>query len=109
MTAFAIETTDLTRRFGARTAVDELTLQIPRGTVFGFLGPNGAGKTTTVRMLTALIAPSGGTACVAGYRLGENDEALRRSVAAADRGSGPLRPSQRAAEPPLLRATLRPR
>ncbi len=80
MTAFAIETTGLTRRFGARTAVDELTLQIPRGTVFGFLGPNGAGKTTTVRMLTALIAPSGGTACVAGYRLGEHNEALRRSV-----------------------------
>lgn len=80
MAALAIETMGLTRRFGARTAVDELTLQIPTGTVFGFLGPNGAGKTTTVRMLTALIAPSGGTACVAGYRLGENDEALRRSV-----------------------------
>ncbi|MGN6674787.1 MAG: ATP-binding cassette domain-containing protein, partial [Thermomicrobiales bacterium] len=51
MTANAIETECLTRRFGPRTAVDGLTLAIPAGTVFGFLGPNGAGKTTTVRLL----------------------------------------------------------
>jgi ABC-2 type transport system ATP-binding protein len=80
MAAVAIETVGLTRRFGELLAVDELTLSIPAGKVFGFLGPNGAGKTTTVRMLTALIAPTSGTACVAGHRLGENDEALRRSV-----------------------------
>jgi ABC-2 type transport system ATP-binding protein len=80
MAAVAIETVGLTRRFGNLLAVDELTLSIPAGKVFGFLGPNGAGKTTTVRMLTALIAPTGGMACVAGHRLGENDEALRRSV-----------------------------
>ncbi|MEO5952350.1 MAG: ATP-binding cassette domain-containing protein, partial [Chloroflexia bacterium] len=47
----AIETTDLTRVFGTRTAVDHLSIAIPEGKVFGFLGPNGAGKTTTVRML----------------------------------------------------------
>jgi ABC-2 type transport system ATP-binding protein len=80
MTANAIETERLTRRFGARTAVDELTLTIPAGTVFGFLGPNGAGKTTTVRMLAGLIVPSSGGAWVVGYRLGEQDAALRRSV-----------------------------
>ena len=56
----AIETYQLTRAFGDRLAVDQLTLSIPVGTVFGFLGPNGAGKTTTVRMLTALIGPTGG-------------------------------------------------
>jgi ABC-2 type transport system ATP-binding protein len=76
----AIETNHLTRAFGSLVAVDDLTLVIPAGTVFGFLGPNGAGKTTTVRMLSALIAPTRGSAVVAGYRLGENNEAIRRSV-----------------------------
>ena len=62
----AIETHQLTRSFGALVAVDQLTLTIPAGNVFGFLGPNGAGKTTTVRMLVALIAPTSGSAIVAG-------------------------------------------
>ncbi len=61
----AIETNHLTRTFGSLVAVDDLALAIPEGTVFGFLGPNGAGKTTTVRMLSALIAPSRGSAVVA--------------------------------------------
>src|SRR3712207_9406148 len=78
--SYAIETERLGRVFGSRPAVEELTLAIPRGAVFGFLGPNGAGKTTTVRLLTGLIAPTGGTAVVAGHRLGVNDEANRRSV-----------------------------
>jgi ABC-2 type transport system ATP-binding protein len=76
----AVETNKLTRAFGSLVAVDELTLTIPEGTVFGFLGPNGAGKTTTVRMLSALIAPTRGTATVAGHRLGENNEAIRQSI-----------------------------
>ena len=78
--AHAIETHGLTRRFDGRVAVEDLSLSIEGGTVFGFLGPNGAGKTTTVRMLTALIAPSDGTAVVAGQTLGVDDTALRRSV-----------------------------
>jgi ABC-2 type transport system ATP-binding protein len=76
----AIETTHLTRAFGSLVAVDDLTLAIAEGTVFGFLGPNGAGKTTTVRLLSALIAPTRGTATVAGYRLGEHNEAIRQAV-----------------------------
>jgi ABC-2 type transport system ATP-binding protein len=76
----AIETTHLTRTFGSLVAVDDLTLAIPAGTVFGFLGPNGAGKTTTVRLLSALIAPTRGSAAVAGYRLGEQNEAIRHTV-----------------------------
>ena len=76
----AIETHKLTRRFGDRVAVDDLTLKIPAGTVFGFLGPNGAGKTTTVRMLAALIAPTGGDARVAGHALDAARAAIRRSV-----------------------------
>jgi len=76
----AIETNELTRVFGTRTAVDHITLAIPTGSVFGFLGPNGAGKTTTVRMLSALIAPTSGSASIAGYKLGAENEAIRRSV-----------------------------
>ncbi len=76
----AIETYKLTRTFGNLMAVEDLTLHIPAGTVFGFLGPNGAGKTTTVRMLTALIAPSAGTATIAGYKLGEDNTPIRQSV-----------------------------
>jgi ABC-2 type transport system ATP-binding protein len=76
----AIELRGLTRSFGDRLAVDRLTLDIPAGRVFGFLGPNGAGKTTTVRMLTALIAPSGGAARVAGFELGRDNQAIRRRV-----------------------------
>ena len=63
---FVIETEQLTRRFGDRTAVDRLDLQVRRGVVTGFLGPNGAGKTTTIRMLLGLIRPTSGTARVCG-------------------------------------------
>jgi ABC-2 type transport system ATP-binding protein len=76
----AIETHELTRTFGERTAVEKLSLSIPAGSVFGFLGPNGAGKTTTVRMLAALIAPTSGTALVAGHQVGRDNEAIRRSI-----------------------------
>lgn len=76
----AIETHQLSRSFEGRIAVNNLSLAIPEGTVFGFLGPNGAGKTTTVRMLAALIAPSSGSASVAGHRVGTEDDAIRQSV-----------------------------
>ena len=76
----AIETHDLTRKFGDRVAVDHLNLALPQGQVFGFLGPNGAGKTTTVRMLAAIIAPTAGTATVNGHTLGEGNGDIRRSV-----------------------------
>jgi ABC-2 type transport system ATP-binding protein len=59
-----IVATDLTRSFGSFTAVEDLSLTIERGEIFGFLGPNGAGKTTTIRMLTGLISPSKGNARV---------------------------------------------
>jgi len=75
-----IETHDLTRRFETTLAVDRLTLDVRDGEIFGFLGPNGAGKTTTLRMLSALIAPTSGTARVAGYALGEQDQDIRRRV-----------------------------
>jgi ABC-2 type transport system ATP-binding protein len=68
--AAAIEVSHLTKVFGPRTAVADVSFTVARGEVFGFLGPNGAGKTTTVRMLGTLIAPTSGSAVVAGISLG---------------------------------------
>jgi ABC-2 type transport system ATP-binding protein len=61
---------ELTKRFGSRTAVDGLTLEVPAGVVAGFIGPNGAGKTTTMAMLLGLVAPTAGTGEVLGHPLG---------------------------------------
>ncbi|WP_372698224.1 ABC transporter ATP-binding protein [Arthrobacter sp. JSM 101049] len=62
----AIETSRLSKSFGARRAVNQLDLAVPHGSVFGFLGPNGSGKTTTIRMLLGLAAPSSGSISVLG-------------------------------------------
>jgi ABC-2 type transport system ATP-binding protein len=71
---------NLTKKFGENLAVEELSLEVKEGEVFGFLGPNGAGKTTTVRMLTSLIRPSSGRAVVNGFTVGKQDTQIRRSV-----------------------------
>jgi len=68
-----IETSDLTRKFNGVTAVENLTLSIKEGEVFGLLGPNGAGKTTTVRVLCCLIAPTSGSAYVDGIEIGTDE------------------------------------
>jgi ABC-2 type transport system ATP-binding protein len=62
-----ITTENLTKRFGKVTAVDNLSLHIGSGELFGFLGPNGAGKTTTINMLTSLLQPTSGTATICGF------------------------------------------
>jgi ABC-2 type transport system ATP-binding protein len=67
--AAAIEVSHLTKNFGPRTAVADVSFSVARGEVFGFLGPNGAGKTTTVRILGTLISPTSGSAVVAGLPL----------------------------------------
>ena len=72
-----IETENLTRKFGDLTAVDNLTLRVDKGEVFGFLGPNGAGKTTTVRMLCCLISKTSGAAKIGGYEIGSQENALK--------------------------------
>ncbi len=78
MTAL-IEIERLTKKFGDRTVVDDVTLQVKRGEVLGFLGPNGAGKTTTMRMVAGFILPSAGTARIAGFDvLDKPIEARRR-------------------------------
>ncbi|UCC65603.1 MAG: ABC transporter ATP-binding protein, partial [Anaerolineae bacterium] len=75
-----IQTEGLAKRFNGILAVDDLTLEVRQGEVFGFLGPNGAGKTTTVRVLAALIAPTAGRAWVNGHQIGREDDAVRASV-----------------------------
>lgn len=75
-----IEARSLTRRFGDFTAVSQLSLSVPAGSVLALLGQNGAGKTTTVRMLSALLAPTEGDAFVNGYNVQKNPEAVRACV-----------------------------
>jgi ABC-2 type transport system ATP-binding protein len=77
---WAIETCNLTKRYGRLLAVDHLNLQVPRGVLFGFIGPNGAGKTTTLRMLAGLLEPSGGQVWVAGQRIDRDLRAARQSI-----------------------------
>ena len=65
----AIQTMNLTRKYGLQTAVDHINLQVSYGKIFGLLGPNGAGKSTTIKMLTTILDPSSGTATVAGFNV----------------------------------------
>jgi ABC-2 type transport system ATP-binding protein len=70
----------LTKRFGAQTAVDAISFEIPAGQIVGLLGPNGAGKSTTLKMLTGMIEPSSGKASVCGYDLRSQPIELKRHV-----------------------------
>jgi ABC-2 type transport system ATP-binding protein len=78
MTSPAIRTTGLGRDFGTVRALDDVTLEVPRGIIFGFLGPNGSGKTTTIRLLLGLLDPTRGTAEVLGYDTRSNAAAIRQ-------------------------------
>jgi ABC-2 type transport system ATP-binding protein len=81
-----VTTTNLTKIYGDRPAVDDVNLTVHRGEVYGFLGPNGAGKTTTLRMLLGLIRPSRGSATVLGHRPG--DPAATERIGALIEGPG---------------------
>src|SRR5882757_1484338 len=76
----AIQIKELTKRFGAFTAVDKVSFEVRRGEVFGLLGPNGAGKTTIVRMLTTLIPPTEGQAFVAGFDVARHPRQVRENI-----------------------------
>jgi len=76
----AIESTNLTKRFGDLTAVDHVNLAIPRKRIFGFLGPNGSGKSTTIRMLCGLLTPTEGSVSVLNYRVPEQAEILKQKI-----------------------------
>jgi ABC-2 type transport system ATP-binding protein len=75
-----IEAEGLIKRFGSLTAVDRLNFRVDTGEIFGLLGPNGSGKTTTVRLLSCLIAPSGGSARVAGFDIVKEPLRVREAV-----------------------------
>src|SRR5712691_12576557 len=70
----------LTRKFGSKTAVENVSFDIYKGEIFGFLGPNGAGKTTTVKMLTTLLRPTSGSANVCGYDISKEAAKVRNSI-----------------------------
>jgi len=74
---FAIETTQLTKYFGAQCAVNEVNIRVPAGTLYGFLGPNGAGKSTTIKMLTGLLQPNGGSIRILGLNPQNPAESLQ--------------------------------
>jgi ABC-2 type transport system ATP-binding protein len=77
---YAVETTNLTRQFGNFVAVDQVSLNVHKGEIFGFLGANGAGKTTLIRMLSGILAPSGGQATVAGFNIYDQSEQIKKNI-----------------------------
>ncbi|WP_372630554.1 ATP-binding cassette domain-containing protein [Cohnella sp.] len=77
---YAIETDGLVKKFGDQRVVDGISLQVPRGSIYGFLGPNGAGKTTTIRMLATLLQPDEGSAKVMGYDLAKETDQVRQRI-----------------------------
>ena len=77
---YAVETRDLTRRFGKRVAVDHLNLHVRTGELYGFLGPNGAGKSTTLRMLCGILKPSEGGGTVLGIDLARDAERIKSLI-----------------------------
>jgi ABC-2 type transport system ATP-binding protein len=82
----AIQTSGLTRRFGALTAVEDVTLSVAPGQFFGFLGPNGAGKSTTIKMLTGLLEPSAGTIEILGQPFSATALDLTRQIGVVPEG-----------------------
>src|SRR5690349_13382355 len=80
MTPYAIDVTGITKRFGKRSVVDSVNLQVRRAGIFGFLGPNGSGKTTFIRMLCGLLIPDGGSGTCLGYDIRTGQAQIKRNV-----------------------------
>ena len=78
--ALAIDVQGLTKRFGAKTVVDDFSMQVPKGAIYGFLGPNGSGKTTTIRMICGLLTPDEGRGVVLGHDILTEAELVKRQV-----------------------------
>ncbi|VBB06352.1 abc transporter [Lucifera butyrica] len=77
---YAVETHNLTRRFGSFVAVNQINLQIAQGSIYGFLGPNGSGKSTTIRMLCGLLEPSAGGGSILGLDLAQHAEQIKSRI-----------------------------
>ncbi len=80
MKEIVVDVRDLSRSFGDLVAVDQVSFQIVRGSIFGLLGPNGSGKSTMIRMLCGVLEPSGGTARVLGFDVRDDAEAIKRRI-----------------------------
>jgi len=80
MPEIAVEIRDLVKTFGSFVAVDHVSLDVPKGEIFGFLGPNGAGKSTTIRILCGLLTPTSGRASVTGLDVATQPEEIRRNI-----------------------------
>lgn len=80
MTEFAIQATNVVKKFGNFTAIDGINLSVPKGCIYGFLGPNGCGKSTTIRTLTGLLSPTSGQVNVLGLSIPKESEALRLKI-----------------------------
>lgn len=80
MSDLAIQTDGLTKVFGNFTAVDNISINVKKGEIFGFLGANGAGKTTAMKMLTGLLSPSSGDAKVSGYDVYSESELIKKNI-----------------------------
>lgn len=76
----AVHIGNLVKRFGDFVAVDDVSIDVARGEIFGFLGPNGAGKSTTIRILCGLLAPTAGQATVSGYDVATQSEEVRKNI-----------------------------
>jgi len=76
----AVRIENLVKRFGDFVAVDNVSIDVARGEIFGFLGPNGAGKSTTIRILCGLLAPTSGRATVDGYDVATQSELVRQNI-----------------------------
>jgi len=76
----AIDVEGLTKHYGEKTVVDHFSMQVPRGTIYGFLGPNGSGKTTTIRMICGLLTPDEGRGMVLGHDISTDAELIKRQV-----------------------------
>jgi len=76
----AVEVDNLTKRFGQFVAVDQVSLSVEQGEIFGFLGPNGAGKSTTIRILCGLLSPTSGRATVNGFDVAAQSEQVKQNI-----------------------------
>jgi ABC-2 type transport system ATP-binding protein len=76
----SLETRNLVKKFGSFVAVDDVSLAVKKGEIFGFLGPNGAGKSTAIRMLCGLLTPTSGSASVNGFDVARDPEEIRRTI-----------------------------
>lgn len=80
MTEYAIQAENIVKKFGDFTAINNITLNVPKGSIYGFLGPNGCGKSTTIRVLTGLLSPSEGNVDVLGLEIPKQSELLRLKI-----------------------------